>query len=102
MSEPTRVELELALQQERDWANILARPEGRRVVWSVMEFCGLMREPYTGNAETNYLLGRQSVARWMLAEKIMPNGAHLFGEMMAEHADMMAAIEAALDEQQQD
>ena len=43
------------------YQRVLATPEGRRVLWELMEFCGVYTESFTGNSQTFYNEGRRAV-----------------------------------------
>lgn len=92
---------EAALQEQldRDWANVLATEHGRRVVWDILTRTGLFRSSYRGNADTNFLEGERNIGLVLLDDRINPNGAHLFGQMMTEHAELMDRL-STLDDQE--
>lgn len=102
MSEPTPLEQELEAITDRAWANVLASDDGRRVAWDILARSGIFQISYTGNADTNFNEGRRSVGLALLNECIVPNGAHLLGDMMAQHADMVERIEAEIEAREQE
>ena len=96
------IQLQYDAMVEAAWAEIVKQPAGRLVLWDIMSHCGLFRNPYRGNADTNYACGQQAVAQWILDQGISPSGAHIPGEMMAENARTMEAIEAKQREDEDD
>lgn len=89
-------------QEQSDWAAVLATDEGRRVVWTILSHCGLFRNPYTGNAHTNYQCGQQAVAQWILDQWITPIDPHILGRMMVEHEALLKQLEAEQNVEEQD
>lgn len=43
-------------------------PEGRRYMWDLIEFAGLLRNPMTGNGWTEFNCGSQNVAQRIFAD----------------------------------
>lgn len=96
------IEAEIEALLNKDWANLLASREGRRIVWDILSRCGVFRSSYRGNADTNFLEGERNIGLSIINERIIPNGAQLFGEMMAEHAEWMDRLEYLSEETQDD
>ena len=58
-----------ANQEKDDLKGILSTPEGKRVMWRILDFCGLYRNPYSGSeGETAKNCGKQEVAQWLIDE----------------------------------
>jgi hypothetical protein len=64
-----------ALNQEIDDIRaILASKEGKRVMWRILEYCGLYRNSFAPQAKmTDFNCGVQSVAQWLIDECISAN-----------------------------
>jgi len=57
-----------------DLKKILATAEGKRVMWRILEYCGLYRNSFAPQAEmTDFNCGVQSVAQWLIDECISAN-----------------------------
>lgn len=89
----TRFEQEIEDVLERDWAALLSTRGGRRVMWDILGRCGIFRSSYRGNADTNFLEGERNIGLGLLNDRIHPNGAHMFGQMMTENAEWMERID---------
>ncbi len=46
--------------------NVLRHPDGKRVMWDILSFCGVFQNAMTGNSRTYFNLGRQSVGQYMM------------------------------------
>lgn len=64
---PSR-EQELERDRARlDLETVLSIPQGRRVLISILEQCGVYRTAYTGEADaTNFRLGEQNIGLWLI------------------------------------
>lgn len=52
-----------------DLEAVLRLPQGRRVILSILERCGVYRNAYTGEREaTDFRLGEQNVALWLIGQ----------------------------------
>lgn len=57
-----------------DLKKILATAEGKRVMWRILEYCGLYRNSFAPQAKmTDFNCGVQSVAQWLIDECISAN-----------------------------
>jgi len=60
-----------ANQENDDLRAVLSTPEGKRVMWRILDFCGLYRNPLTNDqGVTGFNCGKQSVAQWLVDECI--------------------------------
>lgn len=58
-------------KEQEDIRKVLSTPEGKRVMWRILEFCGLYRNPFSGDgSETGFNCGKQQVAQWLVDECI--------------------------------
>lgn len=80
------------------WTEVLGTWAGRLVLWEIMSEGGLFRNPYTGNAETNFLCGKQHMAQW-IAANLSPED--LFS-MQKDHVAFMDEIENAIKQEKTD
>ena len=45
---------------------MLSSPDGKRVLWDILSFCGVFRNAMTGNSKTYFNLGQQSVGQYLM------------------------------------
>ena len=45
---------------------MLNDPDGKRVLWDLLSFCGVFQNAMTGNSRTYFNLGRQSVGQYLM------------------------------------
>jgi len=45
---------------------MLKTPDGKRVLWDILSFCGVFQNAMTGNSKTYFNLGRQSVGQYIM------------------------------------
>ena len=45
---------------------MLNNPDGKRVLWDLLSFCGVFQNAMTGNSRTYFNLGRQSVGQYLM------------------------------------
>lgn len=83
------------------WQKMLATEAGRAIAWELMEFCGLLRVSYTGNADTNFREGARNVALHFLGTRINPAGSDLFAKMFEEGQRRREEIEEAIQREQE-
>ncbi|WP_343684009.1 hypothetical protein [Asticcacaulis sp.] len=51
----------LRAQTKADWDWLMADARGRRIIWALLEFCGVFRTSFTGNSETFFKEGQRNV-----------------------------------------
>ncbi len=98
---PTREDVvEAMLQQEVDeaWQWLLSQPQGKLILWSILDKCGLQAFPFYGNSHDALHRGRQQVGADILASHVYPIGVHIYTEMLLEAEDRQKQLEAAIDE----
>jgi hypothetical protein len=98
-----------AAERERDdlraaFAAVLSFPEGKRVLFWVLEQAAIYRDAYSGDdGATNYTLGQQSVGRKLIGmlDDIDPR---TYPRLLLDIADMKAMERAAVaqDDQEDD
>ena len=49
------------------YKSMLQSPDGKRVLWDILSFCGVFQNAMTGNSRTYFNLGRQSVGQYLMA-----------------------------------
>ena len=49
------------------YKSMLQSPDGKRVLWDILSFCGVFRNAMTGNSRTYFNLGQQSVGQYLMA-----------------------------------
>jgi hypothetical protein len=49
-----------------DWSWLMSSRRGRRIVWGILEECGVYRTSFTGNSETFFREGKRSIGLWAL------------------------------------
>lgn len=57
-----------ARQWDRDFCKVMSTPEGRHVMWKLLEFTGPMRDGFTGNSTSFYNQGKQSTGKFIYGE----------------------------------
>lgn len=48
------------------YKSMLNSPDGKRVLWDILSFCGVFQNAMTGNSRTYFNLGRQSVGQYLM------------------------------------
>lgn len=51
-----------------DIAEVLKTEHGRRFVWRILEMAAVLRNAYTGNADTHFNCGRQVIGTTLIAD----------------------------------
>jgi len=62
-------ELEQRMRNEAlllSFKTMLKSPDGKRVIWDILSFCGVFQNAMTGNSRTYFNLGRQSVGQYIM------------------------------------
>lgn len=59
--------------------SMLKSPDGRRVLWDLLSFCGVFQNAMTGNSRTYFNLGRQSVGQYIM---VMLNIGNKFEDVL--------------------
>jgi hypothetical protein len=65
-----------------DWTWLMGSKRGRRIVWGILEECGVFRTSFTGNSETFFREGRRAIGLWAL--DLAAANPDIFAQMMAE------------------
>jgi hypothetical protein len=63
-----RLQARRRAQARADLRAVLATAEGRRVLWRLLEHCGVFESIWHPSAEIHYRAGRQDVGHWLMAE----------------------------------
>lgn len=75
--------------------NALRTTQGRAVLWQVLEWAGVYRDPFSGDdAATNYTLGQQSIGRRVI-DTLNGIDPMAYPRLMLEIADEMKSAQAA-------
>jgi hypothetical protein len=75
-------ELEQRLKNEAlllAFKTMLKSPDGKRVLWDILSFCGVFQNAMTGNSMTYFNLGRQSVGQYIM---VMLNLGNRFEDVL--------------------
>lgn len=75
-------ELENRLKNEAlllAFKTMLKSPDGKRVLWDILSFCGVFQNAMTGNSKTYFNLGRQSVGQYIM---VMLNIGNKFEDVL--------------------
>lgn len=90
-------EQELFIERARlDLEAVLGTPQGRRVLVSILERCGVYRSPYTGETDaTNFRLGEHNVGLWLIAQ-IETTGPMTYPTLLIERAGQTQEKRVAL------
>lgn len=62
-------------QWEADVKWLLEQPQGRRVLWGILEKTGINALSFTGDSKTFFREGSRNVGLWLQAESIRCNRA---------------------------
>lgn len=85
----------------KSFRDVLALPEGKRVVFWMLEQCGIYQDAFSGDQinATNYVLGQQAVGRKLIAQLdgIDPRA---YPTLLLQVADMKAMDKAIAEKQQ--
>jgi hypothetical protein len=88
------------LQERRDerWLNdvrrILSMPEGRRLLWRLLEEARVFHSTYTGNADTYFNEGKRSMGLLVLGEMLRAKPDSLFQMQKEAASDPLRVVEA--------
>lgn len=86
----------LALRRDNDIAKALSTPEGRRLVWAVLEMGRVFQLSFTGNSETYLNEGRRAVGLEMLG-RVIAVKPEAFTQMTLEHYSEEKAFSEELE-----
>ena len=75
------------------WQAVLDTPEGRLVMWSILERCGVFQITTSGSSLDQWRAGFRDLGLTVLNERIFPHGVRTFATMQVEHAELMQRIE---------
>lgn len=89
LTEKPSVDQELNIERTRlDLEAVLSTLQGRRVLISILERCGVYRSPYMGERDaTNFRLGEHNIGLW-LAAQIEIVGPMEYATLLVERAKM--------------
>lgn len=74
-------------EDERVWAWLMSGPQGRRVVYTLLERCGVYQNSYTGEiAGTSFNEGRRSVGLELMT-KVIAASPENYMTMLGEQLD---------------
>lgn len=71
-------------QKQRDLQAVLATPEGRRVIWSLLQRAGVFESIWENSAKIHYNAGQQDFGHALMAD-IVDAGEEFFFTMMTEN-----------------
>lgn len=54
--------------EDADLKYILASDQGRRLLWKLLETCGIFKSSFTGSSETFFLEGQRNIGLKILAD----------------------------------
>jgi len=81
------------------WEAVLRQPEGRLAIWSILENCHLFSQTHAGDAHDSYRAGMREIGLRILNDRVFPHDTRTFAGMQTEHAEMMAEIQHAAEQQ---
>lgn len=82
------------------WSAVLAEPQGRAVVWSILEMTAPFQSTFATDPSTAaFAEGRRSVGLEILAHHLP---GPTLAQLMTENAERLAEIERAIEEEQSD
>ena len=82
-----------AMREDADWAFVLSAPEGRRVLWRLLEHCKVFESVFDPHgSRQSYLIGMQDVGHKIMAD-ITARDSKAWMLMQQEAAQMAAEIE---------
>ena len=65
-------------QELLDLGSVLSHPEGRRLLWRILEECKTFSSVMTGNSWTHYYAGKQDLGHYLMSEITEANEDALF------------------------
>jgi hypothetical protein len=86
------------LAQQEAMRRLLSQPDGRRLIWGILDDAGLYRNPHTGNAlDSAFRAGMMSVGQEVLA-RVEEADSRAFITMLEENMQIQEALAAKLAE----
>lgn len=88
-------------EEKVDTSRLLQTPEGRHLLWRILEQCGVYRSSFTGDPhQTAFLEGQRSIGLWIMSEIVLTDGFDVFNVMSkeAEARNEKHKAEMALDD----
>lgn len=83
-------------QEVRDIQALLQMPEGRRVLWRILEKCGTFRSVWHPSSLISYNSGQQDLGHWLLNEVIEVQPA-AYVQMLTEDRDVIQQEKAEVE-----
>lgn len=74
-------------QHKIDLAKTLSTPEGRRVMWRILEQCNVFGSIWENSARIHYNAGQQDLGHWLMAEITRVDEQILFTMMKENRKD---------------
>ena len=68
-------------QKLGDWQHVLSQPQGRRVLWGLLEHCSVFESIWSPNSSIHKNAGRQDVGHYIMAEIVRSDEDALFTMM---------------------
>ena len=66
-------------------SRLLQTPEGRHLLWRILEQCGVYRSSFVGDPhQTAFLEGQRSIGLWIMSEIVLTDGFDVFSIMSRE------------------
>jgi hypothetical protein len=84
-------------KQIDDFAKVLSLPEGRRLLWRIMEEASVFKTTFTGNSTTFFNEGKRSIGLMVLGE-VMVASPEKFQQMQNEFSNEQKARAKLLEE----
>jgi hypothetical protein len=79
-----------------DFETVLRSPQGKRVLVSILERCGVYRTAYSGEASaTDFRLGEQNIGLWLISQ-IETVGPREYPTLLIERAMMQEETRIAV------
>lgn len=73
----------IADQEVEDLKWLMSDKRGRRIMWGLLSFTGVFRQPFTGNSETFFRCGMMNVGQKYLGD-INEHAAERYNQMVQE------------------
>lgn len=82
VKEAARKERDKREDEINDMKAVLATPEGRRVMYRILEHCGILKSIWTPSAEIHFRAGRQDAGLFLMSEIVQADDKALTGYLL--------------------
>lgn len=91
------VEEEMLKHCAEAWERLLGTEDGRLILWSILDLCGLQNFAFNGNAADTLMKGRQQIGAELLVNYVYPLGQGVYCKMLLEAEARDKRLQLAID-----